>query len=271
MFHSYIIAFISGLSLFIQSASGSDIRLEECGKVIGHEMGMWEFLSVEPSPKQVDRVLRSQLKFVKVSLQKLKDGVWVVDHNPTHKIILKHKLKQVRYTDLTWADIERFKATPGSFVPLYRLSDYIERDEGQLCWMFSPKVQIDESLIDEMKTLGIVDRSVILTGGLTDVQWLAELPKADDIHFAGRINDPSQIESYAPYLSRLWAMEIDGNKSMQTSIDLVHQAGVLAYVDSMGHSWNYEFLRTACRKVFNMNADFTQTNRPLQCMDLMGF
>ncbi|RPJ74896.1 MAG: hypothetical protein EHM20_09840, partial [Alphaproteobacteria bacterium] len=65
---------IIAMALASYNLSAAGLALSDCGVVVGHEMGLWEFLSIPPNPRQVERVLKSELKFVKISLRKLKDG-----------------------------------------------------------------------------------------------------------------------------------------------------------------------------------------------------
>jgi hypothetical protein len=257
------------LFVLVVPFEGRALTLADCGTIVGHEMGLWEFFSTYPSPRQVDRVLKSKLKFVKISLRQLKDGEWVVSHDPTVSIYpgLDGQAVKVTLQDISWQDVENWRAIPGAFIPIYRLRDYIARDQGRLCWMFSPKVNPDPQLVNEILELGIQDRAVLLTGGLSDVQFYSSFPREYNLHFAGRVGDQEQdLAAYQPYVDRLWAMEIDPTKNAPRMIELTHQMNLPAYVDSMRYSWNYELLGTACKKVFKMGAQITQTNRPLQCM-----
>lgn len=251
----------------------TDITLKDCGVVVGHEMGLWEFFSFPPGPDQVDRVLKTDLKFVKISLRKLKDGTWVVNHDadltihpypvPSKKILLDQ---------LNWDDVKKLKANPYSRIPIYRLEDYIQRDQGHLCWMFSPKVNPDENLIKLIMKLKIQHRSVLLSGGFSDVKFYASFPEEFGLNFAGRVGDSEkELDDFRPYFSRLWAMEINPTPRAKEMIAAAQREGLKAYLDSMRYSLSYELFGTSCQKVFDMGADITQTNRPLACIKKMGF
>ena len=252
-------------------AQADSVTLKDCGRVVGHEMGLWEFFSPTPGPHQVDRVLRSKLKFVKISLQKLKDGTWVVNHDPDTTIYpISDEPIRLHLDQITWNDVDAWKAS-GAYVPIYRLHEYIDRDHGKLCWMFSPKEAPNDALVDEIVSLGIQNRSVILTGGFSDVNLLLHYPEDYHLNFAGRVgSDERELIPYQPILNRLWAMEVDPTKQSAEMIQAVKSLGIPAYIDSMRFSWNYELFGTACKKVFRMGADYTQTNRPLQCKRKMG-
>jgi len=258
------------LLIFAAQAATAAVTLEQCGKVIGHEMGLWEFFALNPGPEQVTRVLKSPLNFIKISLQQLKDGSWVVYHDDSIYIYDdQNNAINIQFNQVTWAEIEDYKSRPGYFVPIYRLKDYVDRDpQGKLCWMFSPKESPDVNFVNDLIELGISDRSVILTYGLSDVINLSAYPESDHLHFAGRVStDEKALAAYAPYLNRLWAMEIDPTSDTQNMVNLTHQMGIKAYVDSMRYSWNYELFGTACKTVFDMGVDYSQSNRPLQCID----
>ena len=263
---------IISAALFLTALNSGGITLPECGRVVGHEMDLWEFTSANPSPRQVDEVLKSPLKFVKISLQHMKDGNWAVDHSdqtgmttPSGEIIL------VNYANMTLDDFQRYKAKGYSF-DLYLLADYIKRDHDRLCWMLSPKESPDDSLVQKLIELNAQDRTVILTYGLPDVKFLATYPLSDKLHYAGRVSTSlADLDAYKPYLSNLWAMEIDPTSSTQNMIVAAHNLGLKAYVDSMTYSKTYEIFGTACKKVFDMGVDYTQTNRALQCIREMGF
>lgn len=252
--------------------SAADLTLQDCGVVVGHEMGLWEFFSPIPNPQQVDRVLKTNLVFVKISLRKLKDGTWVVHHDPDLTIYpTAGESKKISLDQLTWEDVQRLKAVPQSKIPIYRLEEYIERDQGRLCWMFSPKVTPDENLVKLIMKLGIEHRSVLLTGGLADVQFYSSFPINFGLNFAGRVGDKEEeLEGYKPYLSRLWAMEVNPTPRAKEMIWATHQLGLKAYLDSMRYSKSYELFGSSCHKVFAMGADITQSNRPLACIKEMG-
>lgn len=256
-----------------QAQEKSALTLHDCGVVVGHEMGLWEFFSAIPGPKQVDRVLKTNLKFVKISLRKLKDGIWVVNHDADITIYpSKDERKKVILDQLTWSDVQQLKSNAEANIPIYRLEDYIARDQGRLCWMFSPKVQPDENLVKLLMKLEIEHRSVLLTGGLSDVEFYSSFPEDYGLNFAGRVGDKEEeLEGYKPYLSRLWAMEINPTPKAKEMIVATHQLGLKAYLDSMRYSKTYEFFGSSCREVFKMGADITQTNRPLACIKKMGF
>ena len=245
--------------------------LSQCGPVIGHEMGMWEFFSVIPSPKQVDRVLRTDLKFVKVSLQKLKDESWVVSHNPS-QIVLDgaRKPHRIEFSKTTWEEIQKLRGEPHSKVPIFRLTEYIARDQGRLCWMLSPKQPINKSLIAELTEAKILQRTVLLTSHISEVQWLQSFSADQVPSYTGRVNSSAALNTLVGLHAPLWAIEIDKNDETPAVIQAVHDANYKAYVDSMRYSKTYEFFGTACKKVFALGADYTQTNRPLQCMRKMG-
>lgn len=257
-------------TLSLPYASHAAVTLENCGNVIGHEMGLWEFFALIPGPDQVTSVLKSPLNFVKISFQQLKDGSWVVYHDDSVYIYDdNNNAIYIKFNEVTWAEIEDYKSRPGYFVPIYRLKDYTDRDpEGKLCWYFSPKESPDANFVSDLVTLGIADRSVILTYGLNDVIHLSSYPDSYHLHFNGRVSsNPKDLDGYIPYIHRLFAMEIDPTSSTQEMVKLTHQMGLKAYVDSMRYSWNYELFGTACKTVFNMGVDYTQTNRPLQCIN----
>lgn len=261
------------LAFFVHAEEKPALTLSDCGVVVGHEMGLWEFFQTIPSPEQVDRVLKSKLKFVKISLRKLKDGVWVVHHDADITIYpSKNEKEKVLLDQLTWDDVEHLKSNPEANIPIYRLEEYIQRDQGRLCWMFSPKVQPDENLVRLVMKLKIEHRAVLLTGGLSDVGFYSSFPEEYGLHFAGRIGDRAEdLDGYKPYLSRLWAMEIDPTPKAKDMIEATHKLGLKAYLDSMRYSKTYEVFGTSCKEVFSMGADITQTNRPLACIKKMGF
>lgn len=259
-------------TLLTFKVSAAEITLNDCGAVIGHEMGLWEFFSYPPNPEQVDRVLKSDLKFVKISLRKLKDGVWVVNHDADVTISRTgEKKEKILLNQLTWKDVENLKSNPYSKIPIYRLEEYIQRDQKQLCWMLSPKDATDKNLVDLIVSLNLQHRSVLLTYGLTDAIFYSSFPKDLGLNFAGRVvSSEDQLEGYSPYLSRLWAMELDPTPRAKEMIIAIHKLGLRAYLDSMRYSKTYEIFGSACSKVFAMGADITQTNRPLACIKKMG-
>ena len=250
----------------INEGLAGTLTLKDCGVVIGHEMGGWDFFSPIRNPKQVDQVLKTELKFVKVSLRKLKDGIWVVNHDPDITVDDgEGNGKKVILNQLTWQELQQLH------LPVYRLEDYIQKDQGRLCWMFTPKVPPDENLVKLLMNLGIQHRSVFTTSGLSDVQFLASFPEEYGLNYAGRVSDKdNQLEAYKPFLTRLWAMEIDPTPKTKEMILAVHHLGLKAYVDSMRYSKTYELFGSSCHKVFRMGADITQTNRPLDCLKKMG-
>lgn len=249
----------------------NELTLNDCGVVIGHEMGLWEFFDPIPNPRQVDRVLRSNLNFFKISLRKLKDGIWVVHHDADVTIYpTPFTNKKVMLDQLTWNDVQALKADPLSRIPIYRLEEYLEKDKGKLCWMLTPKVLPDDNLVQLILKYKIEHRS-ILTGGITEVQFLATYPEELGLNFSGRVHTTeAELDAFVPYLNRLWAMEIDPTPNTKPIIDAVHKLGLKAYVDSMRYSKSYELLGTACEKVFKMGADITQSNRPGACKRKMG-
>ncbi len=258
---------------FLHQHFAQALDLSNCGRVIGHEMGLWEFFASPPGPEQVDRVLKSELKFVKISLRKLKDGIWVVNHDDAKTIYPSPgESKIVHLSQLTWTEVQEMKKLPGAVIPIYPLQDYINRDHGGLCWMFSPKVPIDANLISEILRLQISQRSVLLTTSLSEVEFLTSLPVEDNLHFTGRVGSHVQeLDAFKAYLGKLWAIEIDPTQQAAALTSVAHTLGFKAYTDSMRYSWNYEFIHTACSKVFAMGSDYSQTNRPLQCLHEMGF
>ena len=269
-FLQYIVALI--LILPTCRVFAAELNLNDCGVIIGHEMGGWEFFSPTPNPKQVDRVLETDLKFVKISLRKLKDGTWVVHHNPDLRIYpTPDTNKKISLDQVTWEDVQKLKAQPFSKIPIYRLEEYIQRDQGRLCWMFTPKVSPDENLVKLILKLGIQHRSIFTTSGVAEVAFLASFPEEYGVNFAGRVGaSEDALEAYRPYLSRLWAMELDPTPNAPAMINAIHKLGLRAYLDSMRYSKTYEFLGSACHKVFAMGANITQTNRPQACIKKMG-
>jgi glycerophosphoryl diester phosphodiesterase len=270
--HPQIQYSIFSLLFLATTANAKALTLRDCGAVVGHEMGLWEFFTPTPNPHQVERALKSDLNFFKVSLRKLKDGVWVVHHDPSIAIYpTLTTSKRVILDQLTWKDVEELKADPIARIPIYRLEEYLEKDQGRLCWMFTPKVSPDNNLVQILLKYNIAHRSILTTGGLTDVKFLASYPEELGLNFAGRVgSSENELEAFGPYLRRLWAMEIDPTPRTKPMIDAVHNLGLRAYVDSMRFSKSYEFLGSACNKVFAMGADITQTNRPGDCKKKMG-
>lgn len=267
----FLCIFFSSIATHADTAA--ELTLKDCGAVIGHEMGLWEFFSYPPGPHQVDRVVKSKLNFVKISLQKLKDGVWVVNHDPEVTIYPESANSvRIRLDQITSTEVENLKKISDAKIPIYRLDEYLQRDEGKLCWMLTTKVQPDQSLVKLILDLGIQERIVFLTKDLSDVKFYSSFPEENRLHFAGRVgNDPAELQVYSPYIERLWAMEIDPTPNAKNMIDAVHQLGLKAYLDSMRFSKTYEFFGTACKKVFQMGADYTQTNRPLECIKEKAF
>ena len=252
--------------------TANELTLNNCGTIVGHEMGGWEFFAPIPSPNQVKRVLRSNLKFVKISLRKLKDGTWVVHHDDDIAIYSSPLTnKKVLLSQLTWLDVQRLKRNPLATVPIYRLEEYIQIDQKRLCWMLTPKNPPDDNLVKLILKLDIQDRSVFTTGGVTEVAFLASYPEEFGLNFAGRVGATEDaLETYRPYLHRLWAMEVDPTPRSKEMIDAVHNLGLRAYLDSMRFSKSYELFGSSCHKVFAMGADITQTNRALACIKKMG-
>lgn len=249
-----------------------ELTLNDCGVIIGHEMGGWEFFSPIPNPKQVDRVLATDLKFVKISLRKLKDGTWVVHHGPKATVYSTPVTnKKIALDQITWEEVKKLNANPLAKIPIYRLEEYIQRDQGRLCWMLTPKVSPDENLVKLILKLGIQHRSIFTTYGVSEVAFLASFPEEYGLNFAGRVGaNEAALEAYGPYLSRLWAMELDPTPNAPAIINAIHKLGLRAYLDSMRYSKTYEFLGSACHKVFAMGADITQTNRAQACIKKMG-
>ena len=249
------------------------VQLKDCGRVIGHEMGLWEFLDINPNPSQVDRVLKKRGEFYKVSLQQMKDGTWIVNHDPDRMARLGNgDVVDIVFKNTTWSDIERMQQDPMAWIPVYRLSDYVERDQGRLCWMFDMKDPVDQTLLDDLQKLGIQERTVIETNSMEEVQFLSAQSPEAGFHFSARIySSAPMINELMPYRNQIWALEIDKSGSTSDLIKAAKQAGFSTYLDSMRYSWNYEFFGTACRTPFSLGADYTQTNRPLQCLHQMGW
>jgi glycerophosphoryl diester phosphodiesterase len=260
------------LLVLANTANAEELTLRDCGAVIGHEMGLWEFFTPTPNPHQVERALKSDLKFFKVSLRKLKDGVWVVHHDLSIAIYPTLTTnKSVNLDQITWKDVEELKADPIARIPIYRLEEYLEKDQGRLCWMFTPKVSPDNNLVQILLKYNIAHRSILTTNGVSEVKFLASYPEKYGLNFAGRVgSSENELEAFGPYLRRLWAMEIDPTPRTKPMIDAVHNLGLRAYVDSMRFSKSYELFGSACEKVFTMGADITQTNRPGDCKKKMG-
>ncbi len=244
------------------------LTLADCGRVVGHEMGLLEFSPLSPSPRQVDKVLASPLKFVKISLRRTKDGVWVVGHDPGTMITVENRPVFVNLADVTWDQIREYRDDPGNNVSIFRLSEYLSRDKGRLCWMFSPKVPEDSALISELRKYNAIGRSVILSG---DTQWLARAHETDGVNYAGRVNSMPALKALLSQRLPMWAIEIDKEADTPEMIRAVKAAGYKAYADSMDYGWPAELFGTACRKVFDMGVDYTQSNRPLACMREMGW
>ena len=140
-------------------------------------MDLWEFLSLAPSPEQVDRVLKSPLQFVKISLQHMKDGNWAVSHpDQVWMTTANGDRIPLKFADLTLKEVQHYQSLPGYSLPVYLLEDYINRDQSRLCWMLSPKQSPDDTLVKKLMELNVQDRTVILTYGLPDVQFLESYP-----------------------------------------------------------------------------------------------
>lgn len=270
--HKFVLIIIVHLSILINDLAAGTVSLNDCGVVIGHEMGGWEFFSLRRKPKQVDRVLKTDLKFVKISIRKLKDGTWVVNHDPDVTIYpVPGEAQKVFLDQLTWPEVEKLKSLPQSKIPIYRLEEFIQRDQGRLCWMLTPKVSPDKNLVNLLMNQGIQNRAVLTTGGLAEVEFLASFPEEFGLNFTGRVSDnKEQLEGYKPYFSRLWAMELDPTPRAKEMIEAIHKLGLKAYLDSMRYSKSYELFGTSCHKVFDMGADITQSNRPLACIKKMS-
>ena len=259
------------MASFAEDISPAPITLDQCGNIIGHEMGLWEFLAIPPNPSQVDSVLETPLRFVKVSLHKLKDNTWVVNHGADAWVYVPpFDVKVMKLADLTWKDVEKMKSKTASIVPIYRLRDYTERDQGQLCWLLNTKVPLDDSLVREIKDLGTENRTVIQTSSLTEVIYLQSLPAEMGIHFTGEARTPANLDKLFSASDRYWAICVEQSERTKPVIDVVHQHHFRALVNAMKYNATYEFFSSACKKVFDLGADLTQTNRPLQCMRVMG-
>lgn len=252
---------------FLSLSHAEDIRLEQCGRVVGHEMNLWENFQLRPSPNQVYKALESGHKFYKVSLRKTKDNVWIVNHDADVLIKLQGELpKTVMIKDLTWPQILEWRHNLNNYAPIYRLSEYIKWDRGQLCWMLGVKDSADESFLKEVRNLNLENRTVVLTTSRPEYDLMMAHAQSAGLKWTIRVSDDGNyLRSLKPYYDNIWAVEIDPTDNIQFMIRLTKFYGLKAYVDSMRFSIDYELISSACEKVFNMGADYTQTNRAIEC------
>lgn len=261
---------------FTAAAESQTQELSKCKPVIAHEMGIWEFSPLSRGPHQVSLVAGSKVDFVKVSLRRLKDGIWVVAHDEGQ--VIKEAGRDARYlvySKTTWDQIAALKKPGNNMVPIWTIRDYVERDPGKLCWMFSPKDTPDDSLLSQLLVLGLENRTVLLSRDNSDTEFYADrqLPEMG-LAFAPRVGSPEGLDYTLKRIHdgqwKVWAIEVDPNGHAQANINGVKAAGFKAYLDSMRYSSSYELGGTACMTPFGMGADYTQTNRPIECLKKLG-
>jgi hypothetical protein len=109
------------------------------------------------------------------------------------------------------------------------LEEYLEKDQGRLCGMFTPKVSPDNNLVQMILKYNLTHRSVLTTGSVNEVGFLASYPENIGLNFSGRVGaSENELEACSPYLHHLWAMELDPTPSTKLMIDAVHKLGLRA-------------------------------------------